>query len=139
MRTILFVICLLALPSVVQAQHPCDVTSPASVQTKSPPTAFGACWDGKDVDGNAATPTALKVFIDGTVVKTVNNPTPSGAPNAAGLSYYSTSGVAVSKGARVLTVVIATADGDSDPSTAYTFSVVGGKPSKPVGARVEPR
>jgi hypothetical protein len=130
----------LAVPVVAQAQHPCDTTAPASVQTKSPPTAFGACWDGKDVDGNAATATALKVFVDGTLVKTVANPVPAGPANAAGLSYYSTSGVAVAKGnGRVLTVTMVTADGESDPSLAYTFQVVGGKPSKPVAARVEPR
>lgn len=139
MKLLFAVVAFLALPAMAQAQHPCDTTSPASVQTKSPPTAFGACWDGKDVDGVAAVATSLKVLVDGVVVKTVANPTPAGAANAAGLSYYSTSGVAVSKGARVLTVVISTVDGDSDPSTAYTFQVVGGKPSKPVGARVEPR
>ena len=139
MRLILALVAFLALQAVAQAQHPCDTTNPASVQTKSPPVAFGACWNGKDVDGVTVAATALKVFVDGTLVKTVANPTPAGAANAAGLFYYSTSGVAVSKGARVLTVVIATADGDSDPSTAYNFSVVGGKPSQPVGARVEPR
>lgn len=134
----LLTLALLALPSVAFAQHPCDTTTPASVSTRSGFTA-GACWDGKDVDGVAATATALKVFIDGTLVKTVANPVPSGAANAAGLSYFSTTGVAASKGARSLTVVIATADGDSDPTTAYTFSVTGGKPSRPLAARVDPR
>lgn len=133
----LFAFVVLALPSLALAQtDPCPATT-SPVSTRSGFTA-GACHDGKDIDGAAATVTSLKILIDGVVVKTVANPVPS-APNAAGLSYYSTTGVAASKGARVLTVVIGTADGDSDPSTAYAFSVVGGKPSKPVGARVEPR
>jgi len=133
----LLVLLLVSLPSLAQAQHPCDLT-PAPVSTK---TGFiaGACHDGKDVDGVPATVTSLKILIDGAVAKTVVNPVPAGAPNTAGLSYYATTGVAAPKGARVLTVVIGTADGDSDPSTPYSFQVVGGKPSKPVAARVEPR
>ncbi len=129
----LFAVLLLASPAF--AQHPCDVASPPSVSTKSPFT-VGACFSNKDVDGNPSPITALKVFIDGVLVKTQAAPPAVGAPNAAGLSYYTTTGVAASKGARVLTVTVVTADGESDPSTAYNFSVVGGKPGKPVGPRV---
>jgi hypothetical protein len=136
-RALVVLLAVLALPALLEAQtHPCD-TAPASVSTKSPFT-VGICFDGKDIDGNPTTPTALKVFVDGVLVKTQPSPVPSGPANAAGLSYYTTTGVAAPKGtSRSLTVTIVTADGESDPSVAYTFSVVGAKPSKPVRARVE--
>lgn len=116
--------------------HPCDVT-PQPVQTKSGFT-VGACHSGKDEDGNPATLTAVKVFIDGTLVRTAT-PAASGAPNATGLTYYTIANVAASRGSHTLTVTVVSADGESVPSDPYTFSVVGGKPAKPHGARLEPR
>lgn len=139
---LLCVLALCVLPTEAAAQaHPCDTVTPPPVVTKTGFT-VGICHNGKDDDVPAqpVVLTAMKVFIDGVLVKTVTLPTPTGAANAAGLSYYTTSGVVASKGpARSLTVTFVSADGESDLSTAYTFSVVGGKPSKPVGARVEPR
>lgn len=122
----------------VQAQgHPCDTATPAAVATRTGFT-VGACADGKDIDGVATTLTAIRVFIDGVLVR-VAAPVAAGPANAAGLTYYTVTGVTASKGARELTVTVVSADGESDPSTVYTFSVVGAKPSKPHGARVEPR
>jgi archaellum component FlaG (FlaF/FlaG flagellin family) len=136
MKRPLLTFVLLAGAAPAFAQHPCDTLSPATVSRKSPVTT-GVCWNEKDEDGVAATATSIKVFIDGTLAKTVSSPAPTGAANAAGLFYFQVTGLAVSKGTRSLTFTVVTVDGESDPSTAFTFSVVGGKPSKPVAARVE--
>jgi hypothetical protein len=136
MKRALLILSFVLLAAPAFAQHPCDTLAPATVSRKSPVTA-GVCWDQKDVDGVAATATSIKVFIGGTLAKTVTNPTPTGAANAAGLFYFQVTGLAVSKGTPSLTFTVVTVDGESDPSTAFTFSVTGGKPSKPVGARVE--
>jgi len=140
MKFYLALVFTMALPSFASAQaHYCD-SPPPTVTTKSPPTAFRACWNQKEEDGvTAAVATSIDWLVDGVVVKTSTNPQPAGAANAAGLFEYRTTGVAIPKGARVLTAVVKTADGSADPSVAYNFSVVGGKPSKLVGAGVEPR
>lgn len=137
------ILALVCSPREAAAQHPCDGT-PATVSTKSP-TDVGFCFSNKDVDGNpvtnaSGTPTttlvSAKVTIDGATAKTVSNLAPSGAPNAAGDSYYLVTGVTAAKGARTARVTVTTADGESDPADAYTFSVVGGKPAKPTRVRV---
>lgn len=138
MRVILSVFVLLLLPALASAQHPCDVNPTANVNTKSP-VPGGVCWNQKDEEGVAATATALKVFVSGSLKTTIPNPVPVGAANGAGLFYYRTPDLTFTKGANAISYTFVTADGESDASAAYTFSVVGGKPSKPVGARVEPR
>ena len=122
----------------LQTPHPCDVT-PVPVDTKVP-FAAGVCWSGLDTDGNPSSPlTALRVLVDGTLVATVPNPTPEGAANAAGESFYRVPGLSVPKGARVLTVVVVNAEGESVPSDGYSFRVIGAPPAKPGKPRVEAR
>lgn len=137
MKTLAIALFALGLAAVAEAQtHPCDNLTPPSVTRKSP-VVLGGCWDQKDIDGNAAVATSLEVLIDGVVVKTIANPTPQGAANAAGLFYYQATGVTVSRGARTGQLRIVTVDGVGDLPTVYTFQITGGKPSKMVGVRVE--
>jgi len=138
MKSVLLALALLVVSATsVFAQHPCDTVTPTCGLSKKSPITVGVCTDQKDVDGNPATLTSEKVFIDGVLTKTVANPAPSGAANAAGLFYFPVSGVAVPRGAHAVTFTFVSVDGESDPSAACNFSIVGGKPTKPVGARVE--
>ena len=122
----------------LQTPHPCDVT-PVSVDTKVP---FGAgvCWNGLDTDGNVAGAlTALRVLVDGVVIFTVPNPSPTGPANAAGESFYLVPGLSVPKGPHTLTFVVVNEVNESVPSDPYAFRVIGGAPSKPSKPRVEAR
>lgn len=138
-RSLEFLTVLLCLSGTAYAQaHPCDVT-PVSVDTKVP-FAAGVCWNGLDTDGNPSSPlVALRVLVDGVVVATVADPVPDGPASATGEVFYRVPGLTVPKGARVLTFVVVNAEGESVPSDAYTFRVIGAPPSKPGKPRVEAR
>lgn len=128
---------LLAAPAFAQAPPNTCGSVPACGANKKSPVTFDICWDQKDDTGAAADPiTSIQLFDGGlTMGAAIGNPTPS-APNAAGQVTFRVT-VPVSKGARTITATLTSAGGTSDPADVCTFSVTGGKPSKPISLRTQ--
>lgn len=123
-----------SLGPVLAQTHPCDLTITPNPQLTSPVRA-GFCHDGRDAEGNSTTITAFRVRFNGAVV--FDGPLAAiGAPNAAGLSFFETAPIGVSRGNISVTVSAVSADGEGAQSSPFVFGVVGAVPSTPTRPRV---
>jgi hypothetical protein len=135
MKKYLLALCLLALPSLAFAQHPCDTVAPVNPSVLNP-YRVQFCHDLKDLDGTAILPAdaQVRLTINGTAQALRPLPAPLGAASPTGFSQYEIAGLTSVKGAHSIIVGLVTSDGEGISAPfAYT---VRGKAPKPPSARV---
>jgi hypothetical protein len=127
----------LAMPSVAQAQtHPCDAAAVSPEVRPGVAFSVGFCFSGKDAEGNPVVVDVFKVTIDSAPVFSATI-APTGAPNAAGLSFYQTpKTLTVATQGNHSVIVVASGPGGDSPSGPLVFVVKALAPSPPLNLRI---
>jgi len=120
-----------------QTPHPCDVTPAPNPVVVGRTFTVGFCHNGKDLNGDPTTVTAFKIYLDGAVVLTWSNPTPSSpTPNSKGYVLYLAPQIPIGRGAHTFAVTGVNVDGEGPSINPIGITTKVPPPSLVIGAFV---